>query len=115
MKHMEVEKNIEEYMRCADEHQRCTLSGDYKKGNKYADKILMYNTIFENEYKEKTTYAIIDAIIEANIPGAVMWIASVCAKLRYRLPEIKEKTIKYSEDKNLGLYAFGAEILLKQL
>ena len=42
MEYMEFKKIIEEYMRCADEHQQCTLSGDYKKGNKYADKILKH-------------------------------------------------------------------------
>lgn len=115
MEYMEFKKIIEEYMRCADEHQQCTLSGDYKKGNKYADTILMYNAFFEKEYEKETTHTIIDAIIESNDPGAVMWIAPVCAKLQYRLPEIKEKIIKYSEDKNLGLSAFGAEMLLKQL
>lgn len=111
---MNTRKITENYVRWACEHQQCTFSGDHRKGNKYADKLDKYNRLFVNGYDESVR-EMIDIIVESNNPGAVMWIASVCKKLQYRLPEVKEKVISYSKDTKLGLYAVTAEILLEQL
>ena len=111
---MDTIKISKEYLQWAFEYQQCILTGDYKKGNKYADKLVKYNQLFVKEH-DKAVFTMIDTFVNSDNPGAVMWITPVCIKLQYRLPEVKEKVISYSKDTKLGLYAVTAEILLEQL
>ena len=111
---MDTIKISKEYLQWAFEYQQCILTGDYKKGNKYADKLVKYNQLFVKEH-DKAVFTMIDTFVNSDNPGAVMWITPVCIKLQYRLPEVKEKVRSYIDIKELGLNRTNARILLEQL
>lgn len=104
----------EKYVQCAEEQQKCFFSGDVKQGNKCADKLIRYNAIIEKTDDESVN-KVIDYIIDSDKPNAVMWISFVCAKRKYRLTDIKEKLVRYSVDRDLGLLAFNAKVILEQI
>ena len=112
---MNVETFVEDYLRCSYEHMQCTFTGDYKKGNRYAKKIIKHNTKIEENDDKEMADRIIDLIIDSEVPNAVMWITPVCVKMQYRLSEVKDKLLMFSQRKDLGLCALDAERLLEQL
>ena len=106
--------NKEKYIQYAEEQQQCVLSGDYKQGNKYANKLIEFNSIIE-ETEGDIANSLIDGIINSDKPNAVMWISLVCAKRKYRVEEIKAKLTKYSIDRDLSVFALNAKVTLQEL
>lgn len=114
---MNIDTFVENYLKCSYEHMQCTFTGDYKNGNRYAKRIIKSNAKLEKTETDnkEVTDKIIDLIIDSEMPSAIMWITPVCAKLQYRLSEIKNLLFLFSQRKDLELCALDAERLLEQL
>ena len=107
--------SVKKYLSDAISHAESTLSGNYKTGNVAATEIGQMNNYITTLEDTETAYKFIDEIINSNIPNAVMWIAPVCVKKRYRINTIRNKLINYSNDKTLGILSLNAAMFLKTL
>lgn len=105
--------SIENYLRHATIHAECTLSGDYKTGNRSATEIERMNKFIVELENDDSAYNIIDEILNSDCTSAIMWIAPVCIKRNYKMGVIKRRMIAFSNDKKLGILALDAAMLLK--
>lgn len=107
--------SVEKYIQVAITHAENTLTGDYKAGNISASEIEKMNNHIADLDDDEIAYGIIDKIITSDCANAIMWIAPVCKRKRYKLDLIKVKLTNYTKTKSLGILALNAEMLLRTL
>lgn len=89
----------------------CTFSGNYRKGNRASKKLFELNAFLKRNFDDNREE--IDQLIESDHPNVFLWISNVALDMDYRTDEVIDKIKKISDNKNLGLIAFGAGMQLK--
>ena len=106
---------IEKYLLHAASQAESTLSGNYRKGNAAATELERMNQYLLKLEDTAAARSLIDEIIRSDSPNAVMWIAPVCKEEQYQTDLIRDKLLRYSKDKTLGILSFNAAMYLKTL
>ena len=97
------------------DHAKCTLQGDYKIGNASASEIESMNKYIIELKNNDDACKLVDDIIRTDFPNAIMWITPVCKKRNHKVEEVRQKLLNYSNDRDLGILALNAIMLLKTL
>ena len=110
-----MDKFVKSYLRYTADHAKCTLQGDYKIGNASASEIESMNKYIIELKNNDDACKLIDDIISTDCPNAIMWITPVCKKRNHKVEEVRQKLLNYSNDRDLGILALNAIMLLKTL
>lgn len=111
----EMQRIVEKYVKYAREYEQCKLYVDDIREKQLSKKITKYNKKLIRAKDKMEVRQFIDAILASEVPAAIMWSVIVCVELKYRLPEITDRLIAYSENKEMRSLASEAETMLTQL
>lgn len=106
---------IKKYLLNAASHAESTLSGNDRKGNTAATELERMNQYLLKLEDTTATRSRIDEILRSDLPNAVMWIAPVCKEEQYKTDLVRNRLLRYSKDKTLGILSFNAVMFLKTL
>lgn len=106
---------VEKYLLHVASHAENTLSGNYRKGNTAATELERMNQYLLKLEDTTAARSHIDEIICSDLPNAVMWIAPVCKEEQYKTDLVRNKLLRYSKDKTLGILSLNAAMFLKML
>ena len=106
---------IKKYLLNAAIHAESTLSGNYRKGNTAATELERMNQYLLKLEDTTAARSLIDEILRSDLPNAIMWIAPVCKETQYKTDMIRNKLLRYSKDKALGILSLNAAMFLKAL
>ena len=107
-----MEKNlILDYCKAAQTQMDATYSGDYKKGNRAADKLYKYNDFIKSDFQNYKSA--VKELLNSQNPNVVIWIANVALDKEFETDFVVTCLKNIAQDKNLGIISFNAEMTLK--
>lgn len=104
---------LTQYEELAKIQMECTYSGDYKNGNKASNKLDKLNKRLENGLENSKE--IVEKLVLSDNPNVIIWIAKVAVDSGYMREEVLSKLKKISQNSQLGIIRFNAEMTLKTL